>query len=126
MEIGAHTFRKIKECPRCTVPGRNQTTGEFHFKGGEYEGVAGKLLTPQNTLSKMFPAKAADDEWASWKGPVFGVYVSPNVETTATGSLRVGDVVKVTKARAGGGPSWEAFVAVALLVLFCAWFVGRI
>ena len=27
-------FRSIKECPRCTVPGRNQETGEFHFVSG--------------------------------------------------------------------------------------------
>ena len=51
-----------------TVPGRNQTTGDYHFKGGEFDGVKGKLLTPQNTLTKAFPAKAADEEWGNWKG----------------------------------------------------------
>jgi hypothetical protein len=52
-KMANHSFRKIKECARCTVPGRDQTTGEYHFKGGSYDGVKGKLLTAQSTLVKV-------------------------------------------------------------------------
>jgi len=108
-EIASQPFRKLKECPRCTVPGRNQTTGEYHFKGGEFDGVKGKLLTPQNTLSKAFPAKAADDEWGNWKGPFFGVYIAPSAEA---GEIVVGDTLEVTHRRGVGVPP------AALLVMF--------
>ena len=76
--IGGHSFRKVKECARCTVPGRDQQTGEFHFKGGSFDGVKGKLLTAQTTLMKAFPVKAADPEWASCMplcfSPIFYVH----------------------------------------------------
>lgn len=81
----------------------------YHFKGGEFDGVKGKLLTPQNTLSKAFPAKAADDEWGNWKGPFFGVYIAPSAEA---GEIVVGDTLEVTHRRGVGVPP------AALLVMF--------
>lgn len=112
-EIASQPFRKLKECPRCTVPGRNQTTGDYHFKGGEFDGVKGKLLTPQNTLTKAFPAKAADEEWGNWKGPIFGVYIAPSAES---GEIVVGDKLEVTRWRSRGVPP-AALIVMLLTIL---------
>lgn len=102
--VGGTKFRFLKECPRCSVPGRDQKTGEFHFKGGGFDGVTGKLLHVQNTLKKAFPAKADDDSWLSWKGPFFGIYIAPTLPPQdARVTISVGDEVTVSRRSKGGG-----------------------
>eukprot|EP00038_Savillea_parva_P001603 m.105684 g.105684 ORF g.105684 m.105684 type:complete len:410 (+) comp10560_c0_seq1:1227-2456(+) len=99
-DINGIQFRFLKECPRCTVPGRNQQTGEYHFAGGEYDGVKGALLTPQNTLSKAFPDKAADPTWGTWSGPFFGCYVASDPKRVGA-VVSVGDTLVVRQRRGG-------------------------
>ena len=63
------TFRRLKGCPRCTVPARNQSTGKFHFSSGPF-------LAPQKTMRQFWPEKCIDKQWEEeWQGPVFGVHV---------------------------------------------------
>lgn len=83
---------KIKECPRCTVPTRDQDTGEYVFKTKEFEGVKGGLLHATATLKKTFPHKAADDEWGTWKGAFFGVYFGHDGREA---TVKVGDKVRL-------------------------------
>lgn len=121
-KIGDTNFRFIKECARCTVPGRNQITGEFNFKGGEFNGVKGQLLKVQTTLSKTFPDKAADDTWGSWKGPFFGVYVAPDLAGDTSSkvrevTLRVGDEVFVTRKKWTSVVEIIEFLAPFLVIL---------
>uniref|UniRef100_A0A7S3PKK9 MOSC domain-containing protein n=2 Tax=Aplanochytrium stocchinoi TaxID=215587 RepID=A0A7S3PKK9_9STRA len=77
------TMKKIKECPRCTVPCRNPTSGEFLFKE--------KLLL-WKLLKKAFPTKANDPEWGTWAGVFFGVYFG---RASQQGTLHVGDTITV-------------------------------
>lgn len=79
------TIRKIKECPRCTVPCRDEVTGNYLFPGDNL-----KLWT---TLKRVFPDKAVDADWGNWAGVFFGVYFGHGAQTGAT--LRVGDRVVV-------------------------------
>ncbi|KAJ9457406.1 Molybdenum cofactor sulfurase [Diplonema papillatum] len=95
-DVGGCRFRKIKECPRCSVPCRNQATGDYVFAGSppKRDGVAGSKLQLQVTLGKVFPKKAKDPEWGSWAGPVMGVYVGHD---DAPGSISVGSPVTVVE-----------------------------
>eukprot|EP00911_Craspedida_sp_UC1_P000632 UC1_evm1s486 len=74
-------LRKIKECPRCTIPCRSEKTGEFLFPGHS--------LKLWDTLKAVFPKKASDPQWGSWAGVYFGVYFG---HAGASGArIRVGD-----------------------------------
>lgn len=75
---------KIKECPRCTSPCRDQTTGDWVFPGD--------MLKLWRVLGKAFPRKKADPEWGSWAGPFCGVYFG-NRGREAT--VRVGDSIEI-------------------------------
>ena len=59
-------LRKIKECPRCTVPCRDGMSGGWVFPE--------QKLRLWSVLKKAFPLKAIDPEWGTWAGPFFGVY----------------------------------------------------
>jgi MOSC domain len=72
----------IKQCPRCTVPCRDQTTGEFLFPNEKF-----KLW---NVLKKAFPRKSTDPEWGSWAGAYMGVYMGSN---GVEGTVAVGDTI---------------------------------
>eukprot|EP00756_Hemistasia_phaeocysticola_P007690 Hpha_TRINITY_DN14371_c0_g1::TRINITY_DN14371_c0_g1_i1::g.87178::m.87178 len=96
--IGPIAFRKLKECPRCSVPNRDQTTGSFLLEAGSYLGAVGTKYLPMATLRRAFPQKADDDEWGIWKGPFFGVYVGHD---SAQGVLRRGMPVRVQRSRRG-------------------------
>lgn len=77
-------FRQLKLCPRCTVPTRDPTSGEFLLKDN-------KLLF-MKTLRKMFPKKTKDSEWGEeWEGATFGVLSAHN---GSKGEIRVGDSVE--------------------------------
>eukprot|EP01060_Flectonema_neradi_P037720 TRINITY_DN7676_c0_g1_i1.p1 TRINITY_DN7676_c0_g1~~TRINITY_DN7676_c0_g1_i1.p1 ORF type:complete len:375 (+),score=61.32 TRINITY_DN7676_c0_g1_i1:45-1169(+) len=93
-KVGPYLFRKIKECPRCSIPCRDQTTGEFVFSKSGFDGVRASSLFPTMTLRKMFPAKAADAEWGIWKGPFMGVYVGHDSQE---GSIEEGMPITVLK-----------------------------
>jgi len=84
IEVGGVTLRKIKECPRCTVPCRDETTGGFVFPEDK--------MRLWRLLRKAFPAKNADAEWGSWAGPFFGVYFG---HAGQQGTLSVGDPISV-------------------------------
>jgi len=82
--IGSISFRGWKPTPRCTVPTRNQSTGDFQIPKNK------ALVTV--TLRKHWPKKCVDEEWGQeWQGPSFGV----SVGCDETGSLRVGDRVTI-------------------------------
>lgn len=117
--IGGTAFRKLKECPRCVTPNRDQTTGEFLFEKGNYRGASGGRMKPMGTLRRAFPQKAGDAEWGIWAGPFFGVYVG---HAGARGTLRVGTPVVVQRSRAvpRRGP-----LLTALLLLLLAVAVAR-
>ena len=83
-------FRHLKLTPRCTVPARNPTTGDWLYPF--------KKLLVQKTLKRMFPKKCLDIEWEEqWQGPSFGVHLG--YESEASGSsfslLKLGDKVRV-------------------------------
>lgn len=61
------TLKTIKQCPRCTVPCRDQATGKFLF--------AKEQVKLWNVLKKAFPRKYSDPEWGAWAGAYFGVYM---------------------------------------------------
>eukprot|EP00750_Incisomonas_marina_P028462 INCI6729.1.p1 GENE.INCI6729.1~~INCI6729.1.p1 ORF type:complete len:403 (+),score=55.98 INCI6729.1:279-1487(+) len=86
---GATTLRLLKPCPRCTVPARNNKTGEWQLAG------TGKpKLLAQRTLGKMFPQHLKDDEWGDqWQGPCFGVHAAHDGTSR---ELRVGARVEAT------------------------------
>jgi len=87
--IGNVRFRKIKECPRCTVPCKQQVgakAGDFIFEDSK--------LKPTKTLKTHFPEKDGDEEWGSWRGPFFGVYVGHGGQP---GALKIGDKIEVNK-----------------------------
>jgi len=75
-------LHNIKPCPRCTVPCRDQTTGNFLFPE--------KLLL-WKVLKATFPRKFHDPEWGSWAGAYMGVYMGHNGEI---GEIHLGDEVK--------------------------------
>lgn len=83
---GAHeplVVHTIKQCPRCTVPCRDQTTtGQFLFKDNKF------MLW--KVLKRVFPRKFSDPEWGSWAGVFMGVYIGHN---GMEGKLAVGDVI---------------------------------
>jgi len=78
------TFSKIKDTPRCTVPCRDQQTGNFLFPKDSV------LLW--KVLRKAFPAKAKDPEWGAWRGPFFGVYFGHGGQE---GTIHTGDSIRV-------------------------------
>lgn len=80
-------LRKIKECPRCTSPCRDQLTGDWVFPSVP--------LTLWNVLGEAFPAKRKDEEWATWAGPFMGVYFGNNGMEGAT--VRVGDLIRAVE-----------------------------
>mmetsp|Transcript_41253 Transcript_41253/g.131115 ORF Transcript_41253/g.131115 Transcript_41253/m.131115 type:complete len:383 (+) Transcript_41253:88-1236(+) len=75
---------KLKECPRCTVPCRDQSTGGWVFPKD--------ALRLWKVLRKAFPGKNRDPEWGIWAGPFFGVYFG---NAGQEGTLRVGDQIEV-------------------------------
>ena len=97
MAIGDVALSKIKECPRCTVPCRDPTTGEYLFAGRD-------KLKLWATLKKEFPGKANDEEWSTWKGVFFGVYFGHNGLGTGK-TIRVGDRLTVTERT-----TWDAHI----------------
>jgi uncharacterized protein YcbX len=105
--ISGTKFRKLKNCPRCTVPARDQKTGGWANEDD-------KLLV-QKTLRKMFPEKCIDAEWGQeWEGPMFGIHVgSAGVQA----ELRVGDLIEVTS-RAANPRQMLLRVAAGLFFLF--------
>ena len=88
----AVTLRKIKECPRCTVPCRDADTGKPIFEGD--------LLKLWKVLKKAFPEKYDDPEWGSWSGAFMGVYYG---HASVDGEIRVGDRINVIEREA-----WDA------------------
>ena len=82
------SFRVLKSCPRCTVPARNQKSGDWQYP------TKGEKLKVQKALRKMFPEKTVDDEWgAEWQGPMFGVHVAVDFEAR----ISVGDKVQIVE-----------------------------
>jgi hypothetical protein len=63
-------------------------------KAGEYifSKKDGGMLKPTMTLKNSFPDKDGDEEWGSWKGAFFGVYVGHGGQA---GTLKVGDKIEV-------------------------------
>jgi hypothetical protein len=92
-EAAGVEFRRLKECPRCTVPCRDQKTGGF---------VVSKYpLLPTAVLTKAWPVKRkAFPEWGSWQGPIFGTYYSHG---GAAGVLTVGSPLDVAAGVSMGG-----------------------
>jgi len=84
-------LRRLKECPRCTVPCRDQDSGQFYFKDD--------ALKATKALRKLRPQKADDPEWKSWTGPFFGVYFA---HSSAGLELSVGTALNLEKRRKGG------------------------
>lgn len=82
----AVALRKIKECPRCTVPCRDQLTGGWLFPADS--------LRLWRVLRRAFPRKNRDPEWGTWAGPFFGVYFG---NAGHVGTLCVGDTLRVTE-----------------------------
>mmetsp|Transcript_20704 Transcript_20704/g.34169 ORF Transcript_20704/g.34169 Transcript_20704/m.34169 type:complete len:126 (-) Transcript_20704:223-600(-) len=77
---------KFKDTPRCSIPLRNPLTGEFNIRKNK--------LAVHKIMKKLFPKKAADESWGSWKGPIFGIYMGFNKNYPPKGSsLSVGDTV---------------------------------
>jgi uncharacterized protein YcbX len=72
----------IKQCPRCTVPCRDQTTGKFLFQADP--------LKLWKVLKAIYPRKFHDPEWGSWAGAIMGVYMGHNGKE---GKLMVGDII---------------------------------
>ena len=66
-------LNKIKECPRCTIPCRDQSTGKYLFPP--------KPLTLWDVLKSVFPSKATDPDWGIWAGVFFGVYMTYDAGT---------------------------------------------
>ena len=111
VSVGGVALRKIKECPRCTVPCRDEATGRYLFEGD--------ALRLWKVLKAAFPRKYADPEWGSWAGAYFGVYFG---NAGAEGVLRVGDeiaIARVERPRAAAALRYGAVaaaVAIAALV----------
>lgn len=121
IRVGGFELWKIKECPRCTVPCRDQESGEFLFKGKD-------MLKLWKVLKEAFPRKYADPEWGHWAGAFFGVYYGydPVLAEKEGARLRVGDEVEVEErrpwddyARAERQRFWTT-VAVAMAVVAIA------
>ena len=108
-------FRRLKVCPRCTVPCRDQETGGF---------VVGKYpLLPTTVLTKAYPEKRkAFPEWGSWQGPIFGTYYSHG---GAKGELRVGGELTVTPDPSGGGVGLLCGLGTVAAVLVAAMVISR-
>lgn len=98
------TLLKIKECPRCTIPCRDQLTGGWVFPG--------ESLRLWRILGKLFPRKAKDPEWGTWAGPFFGVYFGHGGETGA--EIREGDTLEVVQSCA-----WDAHLTARAVSLPC-------
>lgn len=79
-------LRKIKECPRCTIPCRDPLTGDW-LHPTDY-------LRLWKVLRKLFPRKDKDPEWGTWGGPFFGVYFGNGGQE---GVLHVGDIIEVVQ-----------------------------
>jgi hypothetical protein len=75
----------IKQCPRCTVPCRDQTTGKFLFQADP--------LKLWKVLKAIFPRKFHDPEWGSWAGVFMGVYMGHNFDNGKESKLMVGDII---------------------------------
>ena len=104
-------FRRLKPCPRCTVPRRDQTTGGFIVKAYP--------LLPTAVMSKAWPEKRNGyPEWGSWQGPIFGTYYSHG---GCGGVLRVGEALSVEEPPAAsasvlcGAGACAGLLAAALL-----------
>ena len=104
-------FRRLKPCPRCTVPCRDQTTGGFIVKAYP--------LLPTAVMSKAWPEKRNGyPEWGSWQGPIFGTYYSHG---GCGGVLRVGEALLVEEPPAAsasvlcGAGACAGLLAAALL-----------
>jgi hypothetical protein len=77
----------IKQCPRCTVPCRDQArTGAWLFKNEQ--------LKLWKVLKALYPRKFSDPEWGSWAGAFMGTYLGHN---GMTGKIAVGDTIHPTK-----------------------------
>lgn len=116
LEISPLQRRSNVTCPRID----SQDTGEYHFAGGSFDGVKGKLLNPQATLKNAFPKKATDASWGTWAGPFFGVYVAHSFASRGQ-FLCVGDKISVQSLRtnaiaASHRLSFIAMIIVAVLV----------
>eukprot|EP00912_Choanoflagellata_sp_UC4_P001639 UC4_evm5s1044 len=79
------SMKKIKECPRCTIPCRDPDTGSFLYD---------EKLKLWNILKRVFPDKNSDPEWGSWAGVFFGVYFG---HASQPGTIKVGDYLTPTK-----------------------------
>jgi uncharacterized protein YcbX len=64
--IGETHLQSIKGCPRCTMTLRDPRTGEWVFSADK--------LALHKVLKGLFPLKAEDPEWGSWRGVIFGVF----------------------------------------------------
>jgi uncharacterized protein YcbX len=87
------SLRKIKECPRCTVPCRDGRSGAWLYTE--------EKLKLWKVLKKAFPAKFSDPQWGTWAGAFFGVYFGHGGALGAT--LHVGDAIEVVETT-----SWDA------------------
>lgn len=92
LKVGDLVLHTIKACPRCTVPCRDQTTGEFLFED---------KLKLWKVLKAAFPRKFNDPEWGSWAGAYMGVYMGHNAVEGCT--IKVGDSVVPIQER-----SWDS------------------
>ncbi|KAJ1447047.1 hypothetical protein M885DRAFT_544242 [Pelagophyceae sp. CCMP2097] len=111
------TLRKLKECPRCTIPCRDPQSGAFLFPGDS--------LRLWKVLGAAFPKKAKDAEWGAWAGPYFGVYISPKLPGDVSAvEIRVGDSLEPHRAPA----SWRATLllacAAAAVVVLLPWLLA--
>ena len=116
-KVGPYLFRKIKECPRCSIPCRDQQTGEFVFSKKGFSGKKASSLFPTLTLRKMFPAKAADEKWGIWKGPFMGVYVGHDSQE---GVIEEGMTITVLKREKTFSSKLCSFVSIATPVIAMA------
>mmetsp|Transcript_50268 Transcript_50268/g.92889 ORF Transcript_50268/g.92889 Transcript_50268/m.92889 type:complete len:396 (+) Transcript_50268:61-1248(+) len=91
-------LKQIKPCPRCTVPCRDEATGDFIFPQEPT-----KLW---HVLKRLFPRKYDDDEWGTWSGGFFGVYFGNGGQE---GIITVGDSIVVRKNR-----PWDAHMPCAI------------
>jgi uncharacterized protein YcbX len=91
LEISSDThdtlvLHTIKQCPRCIVPCRDQTTGKFLFQADPM-----KLW---KVLKAIYPRKFHDSEWGGWAGAFMGVYMGHN---GTEGKVMVGDTITPTE-----------------------------
>ena len=116
-QIGENAkFRYLKRCPRCTVPSRNPTTGDWLYKKNK--------RLPQKTLKKMFPAKAIDKEWEEqWQGATFGVHIGWDSEGEDSTVIEVGDHVQCYTFHNLPGKNWGRIFSAFMLTLGVAFMI---